>query len=519
MNIYIIYIYIYSRILIHTYYICILYNSIKFKKSQMSKVGSSRRASKSKAESKSSDVSIKAKRVEGKSNKSKRAVGKLPLMRSFARIKPASADKRGGVAAAQTISGWDEASGEVRFSAKMEGGKEQAFSHFQRLISPEDSQLTAYNVVCAPLVEQWIAGTDVDLIVYGQTGSGKTHTVFGPPKSMKVASDDLGADGGVGTISSNGVLKPEHGMILRTGFAALAAVNKINSAGDGSRAVLHGSMVEMSIMSASSQNAGDLLANKKSCFVDKHHHLEGAVHLPLKDTRSLLTMAAAVETRLTRGTNMNNSSSRSHCITVYTLHHLDCHGNVRASRFNFFDFMGSERFSGANSAHGGGSARGSQAGWEGIYANYSLLYLGEAVRAATNARRKKKGTIQRMGGKGFLNELLSGSLVGNALTAMITCLSPSARNGAESLLSCKYSKDMARMQNDPKPQPSIAYEDMIQNVMQELAKSSKLVAQGVAGKYQAKRMAEVVGCETTLRILRDELGCAGSCAADMQSKK
>ena len=211
---------------------------------------------------------------------------------------------------------------------------------------------------------------------------------------MKVALDALGDNGGSGTIASTGILHENHGLILRSGFAALAAIDAINRAGDGSRAVLHGSMVEMSILSASSQNAGDLLANKKACFVDDKHHLQGAVHLPLQDARALVTMAAAVETRLTRGTKMNNSSSRSHCITVFTLHVYDGASNcVRSSRLQFFDFMGSERFSGSNSAHGGGSARSTKAGWEGIYANYSLLYLGEAVRAATRARRNEKGKV------------------------------------------------------------------------------------------------------------------------------
>ena len=35
-----------------------------------------------------------------------------------------------------------------------------------------------------------------------------------------------------------------------------------------------------------------------------------------------------------------------------------------------------------------------------------MLFLGEAVRSAKNARRKKKGSTGRMGGSGFLNELL-----------------------------------------------------------------------------------------------------------------
>ena len=445
---------------------------------------------------------------------------RLPLMHSFARIKPASADKTGGRPAAQTISGWDPAAGQVTFT----GSDIRVFDHFEQVVSPDSSQSMAYDTVCAPLVAQWLEGFDIDIICYGQTGSGKTYTQFGPPKSMQAVAQKLSKSpgGGSGTHSGDGIVQPEHGFILRTGFAGLAHINSV-SARTGEKAVLHGSMVEMSIMSAKTQNAGDLLAGKKPCFVDKHHHLEGAIHLPLTDAKSLVTLAAAVENRLTRGTKMNNSSSRSHCVTVFTLHHRDGDGNVRVSRFQFFDFMGSERFSGANSAHGqsSGSARSTQAGWEGIYANYSLLFLGEAVRAASNARRLKKGTIQKMGGQGFLNELLAGSLVGNAVTAMITCLSPSERNGAESYLSCKYSRDMAHMQNDPRQQPAVPFDELVARVKKEREISAKIAKKGVAGKYQAKREAEVVGCETRLRILQDELGSGdvGFCDEGRGQKK
>ena len=432
--------------------------------------------------------------------KSAAATAGLSLMHSFARIKPSSADKKGGMAAAQTITAWDEAAGSVTLGSSIEGakGKARTFDHFQAALPPDATQKHTYEVICAPLVAQWLDGYDVDIICYGQTGSGKTYTQFGPPHAMKEAMASLGETGGTGTISSEGILREDYGFILRAGFEALAAIHAI----ENSQAILHGSMVEFSIENAKTQNACDLLNNKRECFVDTDHHLEGARHVELTDSRTLVELAAAVESRLSRGTKMNNASSRSHCITVFTLHLVDVDGNVRVSRLNFFDFMGSERFGGANAAHGqGSSARATQAGWEGIFANWSLLFLGEAVRAATAARRKKKGSLQRMGGGGFLNELLSGSLVGHALTVMITCLSPSPRNGSESLASCKYSKEMARMQNDPKRQPNVPLEDMVATAQKKRDKSALIVEKGVLGKYQAKREAEVEGHENTLSIL------------------
>ena len=108
----------------------------------------------------------------------------------------------------------------------------------------------------------------------------------------------------------------------------------------------------MSILSFTDQTVLDLLNKNKPCYLDKSHHLQGAKHVPIKSARDLVQLAAAVETRTTRGTRMNDTSSRSHCITIFTFHQLDASGEkVRESRFQFFDLMGSERFKGANAAH------------------------------------------------------------------------------------------------------------------------------------------------------------------------
>ena len=127
---------------------------------------------------------------------------------------------------------------------------------------------------------------------------------------------------------------------------------------------------------------------------------------------------SSVEGRL-KENKMNNSSSRSHCITAFTLHVRDDEGNVRVSRFNFFDFMGSERFRGANAAHNQSQSHILQWLERRNFANYSLLFLASGT-SRSKCTAEEKGSISQMGGSGFLNELLHGSLVGNAITAMIT---------------------------------------------------------------------------------------------------
>ena len=104
------------------------------------------------------------------------------------------------------------------------------------------------------MVKSWLEGFDVDLLTYGQTGSGKTFTMFGPPFAMEQAAKALSPELGRGT-SGEGIVLPEHGVILRSGFEALAALDAINAgaAAAEKRAVLHGSMVEVSIVSMANQ--------------------------------------------------------------------------------------------------------------------------------------------------------------------------------------------------------------------------------------------------------------------------
>jgi hypothetical protein len=270
-------------------------------------------------------------------------------MALFARIKPitvsgVTVDRVGGTAGAKQITAFDVDASTITMAPGF-----RVYDHMAGVIKPDETQLKVYETVCQPFVRKWVEGMDVDLITYGQTGSGKTYTMFGPPFSMETAAAALA--GGSGAATAADVLRPEHGFILRSGLEALAAVEAIN-AGGTLRAVLHGSMVEMSIVSFTDQQVIDLLNRRQMCYVDKGHHLQGAMMKPLRSASDVVQMAAAVETRLVRGTRMNDTSSRSHCCAVYTLTVLNiAEQTVRTSRFQCFDLMGSERFKGGNAAH------------------------------------------------------------------------------------------------------------------------------------------------------------------------
>lgn len=119
-------------------------------------------------------------------------------------------------------------------------------------------------------------------------------------------------------------MKPEYGFMLRAGFAALTAIDKINSG--STRAVPHGSMVEMSILSFADQTVCDLLNGGKKCYLDKDHHLQGAAQVPISSAQELVQMVAAVEMRITRGTKMNATPSRRPARTAWRPFRCTCLG-------------------------------------------------------------------------------------------------------------------------------------------------------------------------------------------------
>ena len=386
-------------------------------------------------------------------------------MAAFVRVKPLGADPGGGVASGKRLAGWDAAAGtlEMEVGAKPgamgrggAGGK--VFDFPRATLPPEATQQHVYDTIAAPLVVKFCEGYDVDLVSYGQTGAGKTFTMFGPPHSMAEAAAAQRKSGAATGVSGDGFLMPEHGFVLRSGLDCLVAVRALEAR--GCKAVLHGSMIEMSITSFTDQTCKDMLADMASCFVDDAFHLQGAHQMELTCAADVVQLAAAAETRLTRGTRMNDTSSRSHCVALLKLTVLEG-DQVRESRLQFFDLMGSERFIGQNAAHDTSqSSKSSASGWEGIFSNLSLMCLYSCIELAAK-ERKKKGTpkpSKSMIGM-LLTKLLAGSLQvrmllllllllqlllqlplfvltslrqGSALTGMITCISQSPRNGDQS---------------------------------------------------------------------------------------
>eukprot|EP01065_Artemidia_motanka_P007813 TRINITY_DN13907_c0_g1_i2.p1 TRINITY_DN13907_c0_g1~~TRINITY_DN13907_c0_g1_i2.p1 ORF type:complete len:381 (+),score=98.88 TRINITY_DN13907_c0_g1_i2:39-1145(+) len=273
------------------------------------------------------------------------------------------------------------------------------------VVGPDVEQAESYQLLLPHLLSAWLEGFDVNFLAFGQTGSGKTHTIFGPPGSMQFAAKDAEEARGA---SGESLTRAPYGVLPRAG---LAAMDFLAERGDG---VLSGSMIELHF-----DTVFDLLNDHAPCSINDDHEVQGAKQVPLDSATDLLRLAAQVEQRTTNATRMNDTSSRSHCVTTFTLTRKAGDGKVIVSRFRFVDLAGSER---AEEAHDPGvSVKSHVSGWEGITTNYSLSQFKLCAQRAYAISLGRKEHVPFRDCN--LTRLLHGSLVGSALTGLVITLS------------------------------------------------------------------------------------------------
>ena len=333
------------------------------------------------------------------------------------------------------------------------------FRYPRHVIGPERDQQSLFDEFMPARIDGFLDGVNVNVMAYGQTGSGKTHTVFGPPGIMaKAGAGELG----------HGVCA-DYGIFPRGLWAIYERVMAMNGGGGGTSYFLTASCVELSLMgnldmlvkSHDERNAerdkswAESRANAGSGpQLDKFStppRMYGMVELPMETPDDLLRIFAAIASRNTAGTLMNDSSSRSHCICWLTLFaHDKASDAVRRSRFQFVDLAGSERVKeasgGSENLWAGGTAT------EGLMTNWSLMMLSKAARdivASAGGKTKSKGGKQKLahtaGYIGDLVPLLADSLTGDALTALFVCVSQAPDNVMQSKIALEFGEVFSKL--------------------------------------------------------------------------
>lgn len=272
-----------------------------------------------------------------------------------------------------------------------------------RAFNPMDPQEVIY-YEASELVLSVMDGFNVCILAYGQTGSGKTHTMEGD-------SQNLGIN--------------------------FRAVKEIYDIVDN-RIETHCYSISISILEVYNDTIKDLLRpnNKK---LEIREDSKGSTHLSgvlVKQVSSYNEIISEIETgKLNRSvgcTNVNEYSSRSHCIVTLYIHCGTSDGSEQVSKLNLIDLAGSERVCKSE-------AEGLRM-TEACNINQSLTALGVVLHSLAS---KDKHIPYR---DSKLTHLLKDSLSGDAKTLIIVTVSPSPSDVSETTSSLSFGSRVAKVE-------------------------------------------------------------------------
>ncbi|KAF9574155.1 kinesin-like nuclear fusion protein [Mortierella alpina] len=333
-------------------------------------------------------------------------------IRVFCRVRPVTSSE--SASKAETTTALIKYPGlegrEIEFSNSTESARgsqiEKVYPFtFDKVFQPSSKQEDVFEEI-SQLVQSALDGYNVCIFAYGQTGSGKTHTMEGPLNASRESM----------------------GMIPRSVLQIYETAKALEA--KGWTYTMEGQYVEIY-----NESINDLLGSDGLDTARKHEIRHGpngkttitditTVVLTSPEKVAALLKKAA-HNRSVGSTQMNERSSRSHC--VFTLRLAGKNSITDESSegvLNLIDLAGSERLS--QSGATGDRLRETQA------INKSLSCLGDVIYAIAN----KDPHVPYRNSK--LTYLLQNSLGGNSKTLMFVNISPLMSNFNETLCSLRF---------------------------------------------------------------------------------
>jgi len=334
---------------------------------------------------------------------------------------------------------------------------------FDHVFGWDSTQPQVFDTLGRPLLDKAFEGYNATIFAYGQTGSGKTHTMMSDRKSTV-----------------------DKGLIPRISEDLFERIKKL--ATDSRKFLVQCSFLEiyneivydlLVPRGKSTPKTGLEIRESKGMGV----YVKDLQEIVVEDSEKLQKLIdQGFDHRATAATQMNATSSRSHCLFIIKMHQKDetNASNCNFAKINLVDLAGSER----------ASRTGAQGDTlkEGANINKSLSSLGNVINALSKAASSgsKKVFIPYRDSK--LTRVLQESLGGNALTTMMAAMSPSKTNYEETLSTLNYAKRAKTIKvNATKNEES----EQIAKLQEEVeALKAKLMEQasGVAdtSKYEAQ---------------------------------
>ena len=321
---------------------------------------------------------------------------------------------------------------------------------YDKAYGQSSTQEQVFQETAMPIVESVCQGYNGTIFAYGQTGTGKTFTM----------------EGDFQTDINKGIIPRSFDLM----FNLIKATYNTNY------------LIRCSYMELYNEEVRDLLAKNHQQKLDIREDPETGFFVEdlsswaVKSPSDMVElMLRGRELKVIKGHNMNERSSRSHCIFSIIVENstTDEKGgdHIKKGKLNLVDLAGSERTSKIKDVNG---AEGLQQ--ETIHINLSLTALGKVICALVSNKRQH---VPYRDSK--LTKLLMDSLGGNSKTVMIANIGPADFNYEETVTTLRYADRAKNIKNAPKinEDPKDA---MIRKYQEELNKLKAALAAANGGQ-------------------------------------
>ncbi|KAK1748160.1 kinesin family protein [Skeletonema marinoi] len=313
---------------------------------------------------------------------------------------------------------------------------------FNGVLDEKASQKDVFQTVGIPVTKNVLDGYNSTIFAYGQTGSGKTFTITGGPSRY----EDRGI---IPRVISNLFRTMNDAAQNGASYSCYVSYLEIyNSSGYDLLVKDHGNNGQIPKVT--------MLEDEYGAF-----HFKGlSMHMVSSEEEALDLLFIGDTNRAIAATEMNQNSTRSHCIFTIMLEkrQVGC-DTVTRSKLNIVDLAGSERVSRTNSA---GSIL-----TEAKYINSSLFFL-EMVIVALYEKEKKGKNVHIPYRNSMMTSVLRDSLGGNCKTIMIATISPESQHTDESISTCNFAQRVKCVKNKASVNEEIEPELVIERLKAEV---------------------------------------------------
>jgi len=311
---------------------------------------------------------------------------------------------------------------------------------FDRLLPPPTTNSSLFQLSCVPLIRSALAGYNATLLTYGQTGAGKTFTTFGPPAGSGGSYKDRGLCArAVAGIFDELKKQDKGGIEVRVSCIEIYNESLFDllgfAGGEDSQREVDDRKYSKANREAGSGTTVPTLALFESA--SSGPQVRGLRMVLVQNSEEGLNLL--FESQMNRAIaehQLNDASSRSHCIFTFHFVVRSEGGKVISSKLNIVDLAGSERLVKTEAA--------GQVQRESNYINKSLSFLEQVVIALAS---KSRDHIPYRQSK--LTHVLKDSLGGNCNTLMIACVWPHLNHLDQTISTLKFATRMQMVKNKP----------------------------------------------------------------------